>query len=64
MFDILRQGPLEAVLVIFGHIALIFCLKALGFEKMKYDTILVRMHSGDLLEDAKMSKKGTPLGRI
>ena len=31
---------------------------------MKYDTTFVRMHSGDHLEDAKMSKKGTPLGRI
>ena len=31
---------------------------------MKNDTTFVRMHSGDHLRDAKMSKKGTSLRRI
>ena len=31
---------------------------------MKNDTTFVRMRSGDHLEDAKMSKKGTSLCRI
>ena len=59
-----RTAPLEAILVIFGHRALIFfCLKALG-KKMKNDTNFVRMRSGDRLGDAKMSKNGTSLRRI
>ena len=60
----LKAGPpLEAILVIFGHRALIFfCLKAL--RKMKNDTTFVRMRSGHHLGDAKMSKKGTSLRRI
>ena len=33
-------------------------------EKMKNDTIFVRMRSGDHLGDAKLSKKGTSLRRI
>ena len=31
---------------------------------MKIETTFVRMHSGDHLRDAKMSKKGTSLRRI
>ena len=31
---------------------------------MKNDNTFVRMRSGDHLGDAKMSKKGTSLGRI
>ena len=56
----LRQGPLEAILVIFGRRAIIFW-KLL--ENMKNDTTFVRMRSGDH-GDAKMSKKGTSLHRI
>ena len=63
MVVLLRQAPLEAILVIFGRRALIFCLKALG-KKWKNDTTFVRMRSGDHLGDAKMSKKGTSLRRI
>ena len=50
--------PLEAILVIFGHRALIFFVWKL-LEKMKNDTTFARMRSGDHLGDAKMSKKGT-----
>ena len=61
----LRQDPpLEAILVIFGHRALIFFLFESSWKKMKNDTTFVRMRSGDHLGDAKMSKKGTLLRRI
>ena len=60
----LRQDPLEAILVIFGHRALIFCLFESSWEKMKNDTTFARMRSGDHLGDAKMSKKGTSLRQI
>ena len=53
----LRQDPLEAILVIFACRALIF-FKLL--EKYENDTTFVRMHSGDHLGDAKMSKKRAP----
>ena len=43
--------------------ALIFLVWKL-LEKYESDTTLVRMRSGDHLEDAKMSKKGTSLRRI
>ena len=56
--------PLEAILVIFGRRALIFFLFESSWKKMKNDTTLVRMRSGDHLGDAKMSKKGTSLRRI
>ena len=56
--------PLEAILVIFGHRALIFFLFDSSWKKMKNDTAFVRMRSGDHLGDAKMSKKGTSLRRI
>ena len=62
----LRQDPpppLEAILVIFGRRALIFFLLESSWKKMKNDTTFVRMHSGDHLGDAKMSKKGTSLRR-
>ena len=48
-------GPLEAILVMFGHSFLIFFWKVL--ENMKSDTTVVRMRSSDHLGDAKMSKK-------
>ena len=58
------RTPLEAILVIFGPGALnFFCLEVLE-KKMKNDTTFVCMLSGDHLEDAKMSKKGTSLRRI
>ena len=60
----LRQDPLEAILVIFGHRALIFFLLESSWKKMKNDATFVRMRSGDHLGDAKMSKKGTSLRRI
>ena len=60
----LRQDPLEAILVIFGHRALIFFLFESSWEKMKNDTTFARMRSGDHLGDAKMSKKGTSLRQI
>ena len=61
----LKAGPpLEAILVIFGRRALIFFLFESSWKKMKNDTTFVRMRSGDHLEDAKMSKKGTSLRRI
>ena len=51
--DTAWQGPLEAILVIFGCRALIFfCLKDLG--KYENDITFVRMRSGDHLEDANM----------
>ena len=56
--------PLEAILVIFGHRALIFFLFESSWKKMENDTTFVRMRSGDHLGDAKMSKKGTSLRRI
>ena len=59
----LRQDPLGAILVIFGHRALIFLVWKL-LEKMENDATFVRMRSGDHLGDAKMSKKGTSLRRI
>ena len=61
----LKAGPLEAILVIFGHHIepqFFFFWKLL--EKMKSDTTFVRMRSGDHLGDAKMSKTGTSLRRI
>ena len=60
----LRQDPLEAILVIFGHGALIFFLFESSWKKMKNDATFVRMRCGDHLGDAKMSKKGTSLRRI
>ena len=62
----LKAGPppLEAILVIFGRRALIFFLFESSWKKMKNDTTFVRMRSGDHLEDAKTSKKGTSLRRI
>ena len=59
----LRQDPLEAILVIFGHRALIF-LYEMSWKNMKNDTTFVRMRSSDHLGDSKMSKKGTLLRRI
>ena len=59
----LRQDPLEAILVIVGCRAFVFFARKL-LEKMKTDTIFVRMRSGDHLGDAKMSKMGTSLRRI
>ena len=56
--------PLEAILVICGHRALIFFLFESSWIKMKNDATFVRMRSGDHLGDAKMSKKGTSLRRI
>ena len=58
----LRQGPLEAILVIFGRRA--FFLFESSWKKMKNDATLVRMRSGDHLGEAKMLKKGTSLRRI
>ena len=60
---ILRQDPLEAVLVIFGRRALNFLFES-SLKKVKNDSTFVRMRSGDHLGDAKMSKKGTSLRRI
>ena len=63
--NILRQDPLEAILVIFGRRALIFFFVVeSSWKNMKNDTTFVRMRSGDHLGDAKMSKKGTSLRRI
>ena len=62
--NLLRQDPLEAILVIFGRRALIFFLFESSWKKMKNDATFVRMRSGDHLGDAKMSKKGTSLRRI
>ena len=59
-----RQDPLEAILVIFGRRALIFLFVWKLLEKMKNDTTLMRMRSGDHLGNAKMSKRGTSLRRI
>ena len=59
----LRQDPREAILVIFVRRVLIFFLFESSW-KMKKDTTFVRMASGDHLEDAKLSKKGTSLRRI
>ena len=56
-----KAGPLDAILVIFGRRAFLF---ESSWKKMKNDTTFVRMRSGDRLEDAKMSKKGTSLRRI
>ena len=61
---LLRQDPLEAILVIVGRRALIFFLFESSWKKMKNDTTFVRMRSGDHLAGAKMSKKGTSLRRI
>ena len=61
---LLRQDPLEAILIIFGRRALIFFLFESSWKKMKNDATFVRMRSGDHLGDAKMSKKGTSLRRI
>ena len=61
---ILRQDPLEAILVIFGRRALIFFLFESSWKNMKNDATFVRMRSGDHIGDAKMSKKGTSLRRI
>ena len=58
-----QDPPLVAILVIFGHRALIFFVWKL-LKKMKNDTTFVRMRSGDHLGDAKMWKKGTSLRRI
>ena len=62
----LRQDPppLEAILVIFGHRALIFFFVWKVLEKNETWRHFVRMRSGDHLGDAKMSKKGTSLRRI
>ena len=60
---ILRQDPLEAILVTFGRRALFFLFEN-SWKKMKNDTTFVRMRSGDHLGDAKMSKTGTSLRRI
>ena len=63
---ILRQDPpppIEAILVIFGRRALIFLFES-SLKKVKNDATFVRMHSGDHLGDARMSKKGTSLRRI
>ena len=61
---VLRQGPLQAILVILGCKALIFFLFESSWENMKNNTTFVRMRSGDHLGDAKMSKKDTSLRRI
>ena len=53
----IKAGPLEAILVIFGRKALfLFVWKVL--EKKKNDATFVRMRSGDHLGDSKMLKKG------
>ena len=62
--SLLRQDPLEAILVIFGRWALICFLFESSWKKMKNDTTFVRMRSDDHLGDAKMSKKGTSFRRI
>ena len=54
---VLRQDPLEAILVIFGRRALICFLFESSWKNMKNETTFVRMRSGDLLGDAKMAKK-------
>ena len=53
---LLRQDPLEAILVIFGRRALIFFVWKL-LEKMKNDNTFVRMRSGDHLETQKCRKR-------
>ena len=59
----MKQSVLEAILVIFGHRALIFLFES-SWKNVKNDTTFVRMRSGDHLGYAKMSKKGTSLRRI
>ena len=55
-FFLLRQDPLEAILVIFGRRALIFLFES-SWKKMKNDTTFVHMRSGDHLGDAKCRKR-------
>ena len=57
---ILRQDPLENILVIVGRRALIFLFES-SWKKMKNYTTFVRMRSCDHLGNAKMSKKGTSI---
>ena len=59
---IIKAGPLEAILVIFGRRASIFFESS--WKNIKNDTTFVCMRSGDHLGDAKMSKKGASLRRI
>ena len=62
--NMLRQNPLEAILVVFGRRALTFFLFERSWKNRKNDTTSVRLRSGDHLGDAKMSKKGTSLRRL
>ena len=50
------QTSLEAVLVNFGRSYLIFLFER-SWKSMKNDATFVHMRNGDLLGDAKMSKK-------
>ena len=57
-FEVVKAGPLEAILVIFGRRALIFFLFESSWKKWKNDTTFVSMRSGDHLGDAKNVEKG------
>ena len=58
--SIVKAGPLEAILAIFGGSFLLFLFEE-SWKIMKNDTTFVRMRSSDQLGDAKMAKKGTSL---
>ena len=61
----LRQDPPWGYFSHLWSLSLNFFLFERSWKKMKNDTsTFVRMHSGDHLGDAKMSKKGTSLRRI
>ena len=55
--DIIKAGPLEAILVIFGRRALIFFWFESSWKNMKNDATFVRMRSDDHLGDAKCRKR-------
>ena len=61
--SILRQDPLENILDIFGRIFLNYFFES-SWKNVRNDTTFVRMRSGDLLRDEKMSKKGTSLRQV
>ena len=61
---LLRQDPLQAILVIFGRTQPYFIWFETSWKRRKNDTTFVDMRSCDHLGDAKMSKKGTFLRRI
>ena len=60
---VFKEGPLEAILVIFGRRALIFLFEALG-KIWKMTPLLCACAVVITLETQKMSKKGTSLRRI